>query len=391
MAEAVNPALFRQVLGQYPTGVVVITALSPEGEPLGMTVGSFTSVSLEPPLVAFLPDKKSSSWRSLRESGTAFGVNVLAADQETVCREVAVRKSRKFDGMSWRRSEHGNPILTGCVAFIDCETENIVDAGDHQIVVGRVESASIQRPTNPLLFYRGGYGSFRPRSLAAGASGIHDQLRFVDVARPIMERFAAEMDSEVIALVLADGELVTAAAAGRSKSFLGPSRVGQRAPFVPPIGAVHATWGGEKAREYWLAQIPDDAPAGERERYEQMPEQIRERGYGFALGHDVGAAIELMAMRQSHDRLGVSEDEFRHVIGRAGESYNPVGLDPLRNCEFHAATAPVFHPNAELAFTLTLWGPPGEISYPSMMSKIDGLVTAARLCSEALAYAEAGD
>lgn len=391
MAEAVNPALFRQVLGQYPTGVVVITALSPEGEPLGMTVGSFTSVSLNPPLVAFLPDKKSSSWRSLRESGTAFGVNVLAADQETVCREVAVRKSRKFDGMSWRRSEYGNPVLSGCVAFIDCETENIVDAGDHHIVVGRVESASIQRPTNPLLFYRGGYGSFRPRSLAAGAPGIHDQLRFVDVARPIMERFAADMDSEVIALVLADGELVTAAAAGRSKSFLGPSRVGQRAPFVPPVGAVHATWGGDEASQYWLGQIPDGATPCDRERYQRMPDLIRERGYGFALGHDVGAAIELMAMRQSHDRLGVSEDEFRHVIGNAGASYNPVGLDARGNYEFHAATAPVFHPSGELAFTLTLWGPPGEISHASMMSKIEGLVAAARSSSEALAYAEAGD
>ena len=86
-----DPKHFRQVLGQYPTGVVIVTSVSAQGEALGMTVGSFTSVSLDPPLVAFLPDKASSSWKALRESGPRFCVNVLAAQQEDVCRAVASR------------------------------------------------------------------------------------------------------------------------------------------------------------------------------------------------------------------------------------------------------------------------------------------------------------
>jgi 3-hydroxy-9,10-secoandrosta-1,3,5(10)-triene-9,17-dione monooxygenase reductase component len=101
MSSQIDPERFREVLGQYPTGVVVVTAMGPADDALGMTVGSFTSVSIDPPLVAFLPSKMSSSWRSLRESGGSFCVNVLSSDQEDVCRAIAMRKHNKFDGMPW--------------------------------------------------------------------------------------------------------------------------------------------------------------------------------------------------------------------------------------------------------------------------------------------------
>lgn len=158
-----DPARFREVLGQYPTGVVVVTAMSSGGEPLGMTVGSFTSVSLTPPLVAFLPSKESSSWRALREAGSGFCVNVLGAGQQDVCRQIAMRKSGKFDGIDWARSAAGNPVIGGCVAYVDCVTEAIHDAGDHHIVIGRVRELDVLTSEDPLLFLRGDYGSFAPR------------------------------------------------------------------------------------------------------------------------------------------------------------------------------------------------------------------------------------
>ena len=88
----IDPMDFREVMGQYPTGVVVITATDASGEPLGMTVGSFNSASLDPALVMFMPDRKSNSWRALKESGASFGVSVLSSDQEPICRAVASRK-----------------------------------------------------------------------------------------------------------------------------------------------------------------------------------------------------------------------------------------------------------------------------------------------------------
>ena len=388
MADRVDPTLFRQVMGQYPTGVVIVTAASGDGTPLGMTVGSFTSVSLDPCMVAFLPDRNSSSWKALRESGTSFGVNILAADQEWICRQVATRKQGKFEGLAWRMSPQGNPFLEGCVAFLDCEVVAIHEAGDHQIVLGEVLTASNERPSNSLLFYQGGYGSFRPRSLAAAAGGLHDQLRYVDVARPIMDGLATRTQCQVIALALAEGELVTAASAGPQKAFLGPSRVGRRVPFMPPVGAVFAAWADDRTRDYWLNGIPPSARSKRREHYERMLEQIRSRGYGFTLGHDVGSAIEIASHRHSQGSNRITEDEFRRVIHAADGSYNPANLDPDSDYEFHAATVPVFHPDRRIAFTLTLWGPDGEISYSTMHGLIDLLVSAGDAATEALSFAE---
>lgn len=161
-APAVDPARFRHVLGHYPTGVVVVTALDRTGAAIGMTVGSFTSVSLDPPLVAFLPDRNSGSWRALRESGERFCVNVLSAGQEDVCRAVAVRKTDKFHDIEWRPSPAGNPVINGAVAWIDCVTEQLHDAGDHHIVVGRVLHLQEGDGETPLLFHQGAYGTFAP-------------------------------------------------------------------------------------------------------------------------------------------------------------------------------------------------------------------------------------
>lgn len=161
-AGVIDPARFRQVLGHYPTGVVVVTALDPAGTAIGMTVGSFTSVSLDPPLVAFLPGKGSSSWRALRESGERFCVNVLSAAQEDVCRAVAMRKTDKFHDIGWHPSPAGNPVIDGAVAWIDCVTEQLHDAGDHHIVVGRVLNLHLSEGQPPLLFHQGAYGTFTP-------------------------------------------------------------------------------------------------------------------------------------------------------------------------------------------------------------------------------------
>jgi flavin reductase (DIM6/NTAB) family NADH-FMN oxidoreductase RutF len=175
---------FRRVMGAFPTGVVVVTATNETGEALAMTVGSFVSVSLDPPLVGFLPTKTSSSWAALRASGTRFGVNVLGNTQEDVCRAVARRKTDKLDGFDWTPSALGNPRLSDAIAFIDCDTESIFDGGDHDIVIGRVHSLETVKNNLPLLFFRGGYGSFRPGSMAVGAGIPSARLHELDVVRP---------------------------------------------------------------------------------------------------------------------------------------------------------------------------------------------------------------
>lgn len=155
----VDSAHFRQVLGRFPTGVTVITAAGCEGRPTGFAVGSFFSVSLEPPLVGFCAGKGSSSWPAIRSTG-AFCVNVLSHDQEQLCRQFSSKTVDKFEGLDWQAASTGSPRLAGVVAWIDCDIESVHDAGDHEICIGRVRALDIDREEGPLLFYRSGYGRF---------------------------------------------------------------------------------------------------------------------------------------------------------------------------------------------------------------------------------------
>jgi flavin reductase (DIM6/NTAB) family NADH-FMN oxidoreductase RutF len=153
-----DSAQFRQVLGHFPTGVTVITA-GPSSGPVGLAVGSFASVSLDPPLVAFFPDRTSSSWPQIEATGS-FCVNILAEDQEAVCRRFASKGDDKFAGLGWRPAGSGSPLLDGVLAWIDCDIESVTDAGDHHCVMGRVRDLDVGRDGGPLLFFRGGYGRF---------------------------------------------------------------------------------------------------------------------------------------------------------------------------------------------------------------------------------------
>ncbi|MET0728028.1 MAG: flavin reductase family protein [Acidimicrobiales bacterium] len=154
-----DSAKYRQVLGHFPTGVTVITAAADDGVPVGLAVGSFTSVSLEPPLVAFFPGKGSSSWPKIEAIG-AFCVNILAEAQEDVSRRFASKDEEKFTGLGWTATASGAPLIDGVLAWIDCDIDSVTDAGDHLCVMGRVKELEVSHDGAPLVFFRGGYGRF---------------------------------------------------------------------------------------------------------------------------------------------------------------------------------------------------------------------------------------
>jgi flavin reductase (DIM6/NTAB) family NADH-FMN oxidoreductase RutF len=164
----VDSGRFRHVLGHFATGVAVITAAAPSG-PVGMAVSSFTSVSLEPPLVAFLPDKASTSWPKIRGAGV-FCVNILSAGQEELCARFARKGGDKFAGVPWRPAASGAPVLDGAMAWIDCELSQTFESGDHYIAIGRVLQLDAADYGAPLVFFQGGYGHFAiPRTPAEPA------------------------------------------------------------------------------------------------------------------------------------------------------------------------------------------------------------------------------
>ena len=152
----VDPQVMRDVLGHFASGVTVVTALTADG-PAGFTCQSFSSLSLDPPLVAFAPARTSQTWPALRAIGR-FCVNVLAEGQDAVSQNFARSGPDKFADVPWTPSAHGSPVLDDVVAWIDGELWAEYDGGDHTIVVARVLDLGAHPDRRPLLFHRGTYG-----------------------------------------------------------------------------------------------------------------------------------------------------------------------------------------------------------------------------------------
>ena len=152
----VEPGLMRDVLGHFASGVTVVTAIAPDG-PIGFTCQSFSSLSLDPPLVTFAPSRGSTTWPRLRAAGR-FCVNVLAEEQSDLSQAFARSGADKYAGVSWTPSPLGSPVLDGVVAWIDSDLWAEYEGGDHTIVVARVLDLGADPGRSPLVFHRGGYG-----------------------------------------------------------------------------------------------------------------------------------------------------------------------------------------------------------------------------------------
>ena len=156
--EVIKPdaADFRLVLGQFATGVTIITAVD-DGEPVGVAANSFTSVSLDPPLVLFCVARNSSTWPRI-ERARKFAVNILGEHQEELCQLFAKKGADRFGSVDWHLGVGGSPVLHDCLAYLDCTFWNEYDGGDHIIVVGRVLDLGLTHDAGPLVFYQGRYG-----------------------------------------------------------------------------------------------------------------------------------------------------------------------------------------------------------------------------------------
>jgi flavin reductase (DIM6/NTAB) family NADH-FMN oxidoreductase RutF len=168
-AHAPDSALFRHVLGHFCTGVVVVAGLGPDG-PAGLTCQSFSSLSLDPPLVMFGASRTSTSWPRIRRTGS-FCVNVLAEEQQELSARMARSGADKFADVAWDRTPLGAPRLDGALAWLDCTLHAEYPGGDHTVVVAQVHALA-SAPEGladglheglpegqPLLYYRGGYAA----------------------------------------------------------------------------------------------------------------------------------------------------------------------------------------------------------------------------------------
>ena len=323
MSEAIDAALFRETLGHYPTGVAVVTAMSEQGTPDGMVVGTFSSVSLNPPLITFFPATSSRSFARLR-TASAFCVNVLASDQEPICRQIATSRDRKFDGVGWRRGPLGSPVLAGAVSWIECTFEDVREAGDHFVVLGRVHALAVERSTLPLLFFQGGYGRFSPGSfVAAPDPELIQAAHLAETIRSQVEAVSARfgVNCSVLAKIRDDAVQVLAA----NRGPLGEaSPLGHRQPIIPPLGAVFMVSSAPEEVDEWLRRAPDDVREA-RELYAALLDKVRDRGYSV-----LAAEPELLERHRAalsafelSDRLPRQERAVQQVTAELAELFCP--------------------------------------------------------------------
>lgn len=153
--EGSEPRILRDALGTFATGVTIVTTINVDGEPIGLTANSFTSVSLDPPLILFSLARTSANLETFEKAGK-FAVNVNHIGQQPVAGKFASRDVARFDGVDWAlREEGGSPILAGSLASFDCTTHAVHDGGDHLIFIGHVNHASFEPHRDPLLYFRG--------------------------------------------------------------------------------------------------------------------------------------------------------------------------------------------------------------------------------------------
>lgn len=145
-------ALFRKALGSYPTGVTVVTALDEQNEPIGLTVNSFASVSLDPLLILWSIDENVSTYQTFKNIDK-FAVNILAEDQKDLALLFSTKEEERFDNCEWTLSEHGAPVLADALATLECTTFKAVEVGDHTTLFGEVKNI-VATDQAPLLYHK---------------------------------------------------------------------------------------------------------------------------------------------------------------------------------------------------------------------------------------------
>ncbi|PTT68845.1 hypothetical protein DBR22_05350 [Arthrobacter sp. HMWF013] len=372
MPKDFDPGLFRETLGHYPTGVAVVTAVTEDGNPVGMVVGTFSSVSLDPPLIAFFPMSNSRSFAQLRTART-FCINVLASDQEPLCRALATGGANKFDGVTWRPGPLGSPILEGAVSWIECTFEDVREAGDHYIVLGLVQEYALERSTLPLLFFQGGYGRFTPGSLVATPDPeLIQAAQFAETIRSQVEDVSNEfgVNCSVLARIRWDAIQVLAANQG---SAVEPFPLGHRQPIIPPLGAAFLGDSPTAEVDEWLGRAPDDGQE-RRDLNLALLGKVRDRGYSILAARPDAFNRYQAALSEFElsDRLPRKERLVRHAAAELADLFCP-DLEPGQQYDIASIVVLLPTPSDLPTMALRMTGLPASSTTEQIESWIHAL------------------
>ncbi|MGD6980242.1 flavin reductase family protein [Citricoccus sp. CH26A] len=391
-----DPRAFRDVMGHYPTGVVVVTAMV-DGAPVGMVVGTFSSVSLEPPLVSFMPMTTSSTYPRLRAADRVC-ISVFAHDQLQACRTLASKDPQKFDKVDWTLSAAGAPMISGAVAHIHGRIDREVEAGDHYITLVAVDDIAVNRPVTPLLFFQGGYGGFSATGLSAHVDeSLISAVRVAEAARPQLDRLAQQFGCTAAALVQISAVDQTIGATSYGGDSDADERIGVRVPLLPPLGEAAVAWSPDQV-DRWVSRIfPQDEQviAG----YREAAERVRAQGYAISrVDQDPEgyAALGEALSEYAHGELTPVRDRaVRTTIAGAGHFFGGSVSAADRSIDLASVVVPVFAPGAgeptNSGLVLRLCHLPSGVDGATVLEWVKALQQAASEVTQTLSSAAAKD
>lgn len=353
---ATRPEWWRTVLGEYPTGVSLITSLDDAGDDIGMVVGTFSAVSEHPPMISFMPVRSSRSWAQVRERGR-FAVSVLGSEHEQICRMFATRHPDRFDRAQWVEGAGGIRRLADAVVWFDAEIDTVVPAGDHDIVIARVHDFGVGAGDAglPLLYLKGGYGSFAIPSLQFDAQAMSWQLRLSDLLRPSIEAFALDTGFECTLVGLAqDSIIVLSAANAGQRSGVDRLRrpVGAAFPFAAPFGAAFAAWGDEARSRTWLENSRHLIGTIDRTALADLLDSVRRVGYSVTTDHDIAEEFERLFESEAPAQSAIRE--FWRQVSELGAVGLPGGSEAEHLEEIDSIQLPVFGSDGSALLVLSV-------------------------------------
>ncbi|WAP59104.1 flavin reductase family protein [Streptomyces sp. S465] len=345
---------WRSVLGRYPTGITIITSVDESGGPIGMVVGTFTSVSEDPPLVGFLPQTRSRTYAGIRRAGR-FRASVLGAEHEGLCREFfAAAPEDRFTGDAWEFDEHGVPRLRSAVAWFDATVHDVLPAGDHVMVLGAVEDLGLgpRADEAPLVFLNGGYGSFAPRVTGVELAELGSRLRIAAGVGDLVQDLARELDVECALSTVVRGQVVVLTAADTQQPY-----VGTCFPFAAPMDPGFAAWCEPDLHRAWVEGARRLMGRVDTPLLDDTLALVREQGYAISFGHTLTEHFGgLTAEARSGPGAGDGHSALARLWERMASGYADYCRDPRPQHHARTLQVPVFGADQRVAFELMVGG-----------------------------------
>lgn len=358
---------YRNALGNYPTGVAVITAQSEGNEVASMVVGTFSSVSLDPPLISFMPRMGSRSFQKLQESNR-FTINVLAFDQAETCSAIARRDQDFLGSIQWEHSDSGTIALPGVLATINCSFGDVIEAGDHYIVLGEVNGFTARRNVAPLVFFQGAYGGFSSRDANTCDVQLAEAVAAASKTTPAIGKLAETLNTETSVLARINEDFFTVGIAAHGPRL---ERLGERHPVVPPLGEFFVAWNKEE-QQVWLDKIQDSEV---RLMLESRLSRARERGWAVSLRNSYRSEEILSALRSYQEPFlaPALQREIEATIKQADKYYQDQELADQENYPVESIVVPVRDALGEVGYVLRANFDGTQLSGEMIMRNVDSM------------------